>query len=698
MSEQPQAVRITSVDVYHKPELLLHSAQPDAPLTAFDGRVGAVIADTGYFVTSPNMNLVYSPRFTPCLTRMRRDYHFGTDDPMYFPQPFNMTVGHLAIIPAPSPDSFHNHALAWYRPKPDDFVPHTSNPLGSSLGKLSVVLIARIETTTNRLITSALGRSENVKNDRYVRDGRTALQRLVEQLQLAATKDESLLLLANIQRQYLELYARLEWLDKYLPRILGQERTHSVESRLMGAFAYLPDDLQRLFHAGIPVWYVREVTHLPATRVDLRVDPIDESANHQLPMRYTDKVLDLADADPPHRVVWSGGWTQGERYAAMARYIRTLYQYPVMSSLIGPTSSPAAASTSSITSPSISTSTSSSSQVLVDVLGKGPVPPRLKKQTGKTHAKASLGKAKTQIPRNKFLPLDHPLNPPAVPAWSSALSELSPFHDVRVPEKLGTYLPLPESLLSSNSEQTQAYLIATWIKLRPLFLWLLSNAGSNPLNLKGHQWRSILDLGHGLQYNKGSGTATSQKHKEMEKLLRQHLADRRHRVDLTLETIPTADVNWRDEALSQDRLPRPEVAREILWELYEINFRMELMTLDRTLLPQTEWGLRQNELSDCWLGLPFHVNLDNGSSGLGSPSFLQRLPYTRALYYVVQAWPGPKPDEISFPFPVQITDGSVTEAHFERQVAMVEDALTRFYVRTFFNTFARAPTIPHCLS
>ncbi|THU92641.1 hypothetical protein K435DRAFT_862255 [Dendrothele bispora CBS 962.96] len=287
----------------------------------------------------------------------------------------------------------------------------------------------------------------------------------------------------------------------------------------------------------------------------------------------------------------------------MARYIRTIYQYPVMSSLTGPTSSPAAASTSSITSPSISTSTSSSSQVLVDVLGKGPVPPRLKKQTGKTefllNAKASLGKAKTQIPRNKFLPLDHPLNPPAVSAWASALSELSPFHDVRVPEKLGTYLPLPESLLSSNFEQTQAYLIATWIKLRPLFLWLLSNAGLNSLNLKGHQWRSILDL-----------------------------ADRRHRVDLTLKTIPTADVKWQDEALSQDRLPCPEVAREILWELYEINFRMELITLDRTLLPQTKWGLHQNELSDCWLGVPFHVNLDNGSSGLGSPSFLQQLPYT----------------------------------------------------------------------
>ena len=111
----------------------------------------------------------------------------------------------------------------------------------------------------------------------------------------------------------------------------------------MGAFAYSPEDLQWLYHAIIPVWYVREVTHLPLTRVDLQTDPIDESADHHLPMRYTAQVLDLADADPPHHVIWSGGWTQGERYAAMARYIWTLYQYPIMSTLTGPTSSPAAA-------------------------------------------------------------------------------------------------------------------------------------------------------------------------------------------------------------------------------------------------------------------------------------------------------------------------------------------------------------------
>ncbi|THV04240.1 hypothetical protein K435DRAFT_577724, partial [Dendrothele bispora CBS 962.96] len=112
-----------------------------------------------------------------------------------------------------------------------------------------------------------------------------------------------------LQRQYLELYARIEWLDKYLPRIQAQEKTHPVNLDLMGAFAYSPDDLQRLFYAGIPVWFLREVTHLPSLRVDKLVRPIAETANQMLPMRHSDRNVDLADAVPPHRLVWTGGWT-----------------------------------------------------------------------------------------------------------------------------------------------------------------------------------------------------------------------------------------------------------------------------------------------------------------------------------------------------------------------------------------------------
>ncbi|THU79080.1 hypothetical protein K435DRAFT_564760, partial [Dendrothele bispora CBS 962.96] len=98
----------------------------------------------------------------------------------------------------------------------------------------------------------------------------------------------------------------------------------------MGAFAYSADDLQRLFHAGIPVWYIRDVTYLPTIRVDKLVHPVTENANQLLPMRHSDQNVTLADANPPHRMVWTSGWTQGERYAAMAHYIRSLHQYPAM--------------------------------------------------------------------------------------------------------------------------------------------------------------------------------------------------------------------------------------------------------------------------------------------------------------------------------------------------------------------------------
>ncbi|KAK7442012.1 hypothetical protein VKT23_016289 [Stygiomarasmius scandens] len=684
--------RTTAADVRRDPQLLLHSACPEAPLTPFDGRVGAVISTTGYVVTSPNMDLLYSPGFGTCATRMRRDYHFGTDDPLYFPQPFNIAVGHLAIIPAPSPDSFHNQALAWYRPKPSDFLQHDPNLPFHGLEKLSRELITRFETMANRLVNSALERAPTVKNDRYVRDGRASLQRLVERLQLVSTRDECLLLVACLQRQYLELYARLEWLDLYQPRIQNQEKSYNVNAQLMGAFAYNAEDVQRLFHAGIPVWYVRDVTLLRGIRVDTVADPVEESANQLLPMRNSDKFLDLADASPPHRVVWTGGWTQGERYAAMGRFIRSLHEYRVMCMSTTSSSSPVLAITSS------SSSSSSSSMLvavnsLVDVLGTGVIPSKTKKQIKKPYSKSPSA----QVARNKFLPFAHPLNPPAADAWSLVLSELSPFHETRVPEQLGYYLPPPELLISSDQEATRTSLVASWVKLRSIFLWLLSNGENESLVLKGQQWRSVLDLAHGLQYQQGSGTQTSRKHTEMQKFLENHLSDRRHGVHIEFGNLPSAVPNWRGQPLLQDGCLRPEAVQEVLWELYEISFRIELMTLDRKLLPQTEWALRQNDLADCWCGLPFRVNFDNHKYGLAAPSFTDRLPFIRALYYVVKSWPGPKPDHINFPFPVKIADGSVSATHFEQQVEAVEEAVTRYYVRMFFNAFARAPTIPHRL-
>ncbi|THV00650.1 hypothetical protein K435DRAFT_793991 [Dendrothele bispora CBS 962.96] len=565
-STSSSETRITAADVVKDPRLVLHSAQPDSPLKPFDGQVGAVIGDTGYVVTSPNTDLIYSPHVGPCTTRMRRDFHFGTDDPLYFPQPFNMKIGHLALIPAPSTSSFHNDALAWYRPKSSDFIPHTSMPC-SALGLIAPDLISRFESKSNALISSSLDRPAPVKNDHYVREGRAALQRLVERLQVVSTHEECLLLVACIQRQYLELYARIEWLDKYLPRIQAQEKTHPANLDLMGAFAYSADDLQRLFHAGIPVWFIREVTYLPTLRIDKLVQPIAETANRLLPMRHSEQYVDLADANPPHRLVWTGGWTQGERYAAMARYTRSLHQYPAMgTSKGGPVSPAIILAASSASSSASSSALTPTTQPLVDVLGKGPVILKSDKNK-KPYTKPQSKQTRPNLSRNKFLPVEDPLNPAAMPVWSTVLSELSAFHHSRVPEKLGYFLPQPMSLISSENEHRKAYLISTWVKLRPLFLWILAHPGeTSPIALKGPQWRSILDLASGLGYK--AGTQTSKTHSEMEQLLRKLVSDRRHGVELDMTKLPASPAYWQGQQLSVEKQPPSQLTRQILWELY----------------------------------------------------------------------------------------------------------------------------------
>jgi hypothetical protein len=53
---------------------------------------------------------------------MRRDWHFGVDDPLYYPQPFSTFTGHLAVLRSASTNPSHVYALAWYILRPVDFV------------------------------------------------------------------------------------------------------------------------------------------------------------------------------------------------------------------------------------------------------------------------------------------------------------------------------------------------------------------------------------------------------------------------------------------------------------------------------------------------------------------------------------------------------------------------------------------------
>ncbi|KAK7453382.1 hypothetical protein VKT23_011646 [Stygiomarasmius scandens] len=277
--------RITAALVWEQPDLILHSSKPGTPLHSFDGQAGAVILDSGYFVTSPNMDVIYAPSLKLCSTRMHRDFHFGKDDPIYFPQPFHSPIAHLAVIPVPSILPDHNLALAWYQPTSHDFGAHHSS---GGLGLL----------TTN----------------------------LTEQLQ-----------------------SWLKWLLEYSPRLQDIDKVHPVDRAVMGAFVEDLDTAAQLFQAGIPVWLVRSVELLPGVRVDALADPIDKNAYYQIPICDSGAYIDASDASPPHRIIYSGLPNKAERYTLMGRYIRGLFSYSIMGTFGPSTTPSTSVSTSSST-------------------------------------------------------------------------------------------------------------------------------------------------------------------------------------------------------------------------------------------------------------------------------------------------------------------------------------------------------------
>ncbi|KAK7453980.1 hypothetical protein VKT23_011492 [Stygiomarasmius scandens] len=229
---------------------------------------------------------------------MRRDLHFGKDDPLYFPQPFHSPIGHLAIIPVPSTYPDHDLALAWYQPSESrDFIVHHSS---SELGLLKPELTQLVQQFVQRLVKDIIQCPNEVRNDSSILLGRDSINRLSERLELPPPREEMFLRLACVQRQYLELYARYKWLVECTPHLMDVDRTYDVDRCAMGAFVEDLDLAAQLFRVGIPVWLVRSVQMLPGVRIDALADPIDEDAFHHIPIRDSAISIDASDASPPH--------------------------------------------------------------------------------------------------------------------------------------------------------------------------------------------------------------------------------------------------------------------------------------------------------------------------------------------------------------------------------------------------------------
>lgn len=207
-------------------------------------------------------------------------------------------------------------------------------------------------------------------------------------------------------------------------------------------------------------------------------------------------------------------------------------------------------------------------------------------------------------------------------------------------------------------------------------------------------WRAMLEVAEEIDLPK------SKRRKQMLALL-EGLIDSSQSSSITLDVKTTirAPAFWNGAEVHLNALGQLDsrIVQEIIWELYEAKFRLELIALHHKMLPKPQGSGEQFELAQeiwydrerlvyrCWPGQA-HCPQYKRPGFSTITDYAQRIPFVKALHILFQTWPGPKPLELRTPFPGE-----------DDRVALwaVEEALASYYIRVFLRCFQRPPTIPH---
>jgi len=122
------------------------------------------------------------------------------------------------------------------------------------------------------------------------------------------------------------------------------------------------------------------------------------------------------------------------------------------------------------------------------------------------------------------------------------------------------------------------------------------------------------------------------------------------------EASPNANfgpVYWRDKELPLDKLPRFSVFWEILWELYELNFHLELTSLDQCTNRDSvkeDPAIRVKHLWSCFppsSDLPF-VMIPYMNISLVANNWREWVSFILALVNMMSCWEGSKPEVFKY--------------------------------------------------
>jgi hypothetical protein len=237
--------------------------------------------------------------------------------------------------------------------------------------------------------------------------------------------------------------------------------------------------------------------------------------------------------------------------------------------------------------------------------------------------------------------------------------------------------------------RTATKYIESWLRIREV--WLMRVAKEESLALSNQSWRTYLSIDNSVP-GKGDTKAARRRQETLDMLLPN--TDMYSGVEKGSGSMGT--IVWQGGEYAPGALPSENVVREILWELYELNFIHELQSLDRracqNLDPSSASQIfdRQVEISQCFPTSSFrHVSIPSENRGLADDNFEMRFVFVKALVYVMKSWKGDKPGLLA---------GDLVDLQLTRDSAReLEKVVAKYYCQQFFNYFGRAAQVPHRL-
>ncbi|KAL0564345.1 hypothetical protein V5O48_017702, partial [Marasmius crinis-equi] len=171
-----------------------------------------------------------------------------------------------------------------------------------------------------------------------------------------------------------------------------------------------------------------------------------------------------------------------------------------------------------------------------------------------------------------------------------------------------------------------------------------------------------------------------------------------------LSNLDATPVQWLDQPLQPFVDPPAPIARQILCELYEINFRYELVVLDRFCY-QKELSPSEQEHEVLGVLTHFHSQLIPDSTDLGNTGFVslqhnERRHALHGFHFIMQGRSGglgELSEQLKDPGISRHLDITETKDIKTTELDNVEYTLVYHYVSTFHKIFVCAPLLPHCL-